>query len=150
MLDTIRRLFDDEEPVTDDEAKLHLAAAVLLVEVAKADHAFDGLELERMNLALQRDWGLGKDELDELLTVARRTSDQGVSLHQEIDLINGHFSPEQKFALMRSLWQVACADGEVHHHEEALIRRLAGLMHVPHTEFIRSKHLALDAQQPPG
>jgi uncharacterized tellurite resistance protein B-like protein len=41
---------------------------------------------------------------------------------------------------------VALADREIHHHEEALVRRLADLLHVPHREFIRAKHLALDEQ----
>lgn len=146
MLDTIRRLFTAEEPEADNGAALHLAAAVLLVEVAKSDHSLEGLEIDRIKDALVRDWALGTDDLADLLQVARDTSDNGVSLHREIDLINQRFSTEQKLALMRSLWEVACADGEVHHYEEALIRRLADLIYLPHKDFIRSKHLALDTQ----
>jgi uncharacterized tellurite resistance protein B-like protein len=37
------------------------------------------------------------------------------------------------------LWELAYADGELDAHEEHRIRRLAGLLHVSHSEFIRTK-----------
>jgi uncharacterized tellurite resistance protein B-like protein len=145
MLDRIRTLFSADAPdLADDEAALHLAAAALLIEVAKADHSLDKIEIERIKTVLARDWQLGDEDLADLVAVARDTSETSVSLHEHIDLINRNFSPTRKIDLVRGLWQVACADDRIHHHEEALIRRLADLIHVSHTDFIRSKHLALD------
>lgn len=129
-----------------DEATLHLAAAALLLEIARADHALESVELERMKAVLSRDWGLGQEDLADLVEVARDASETSVSLHRHIDAINSRFSAEQKFDLVRGLWQVAVADREIHHHEEALVRRLADLLYVPHRDFIRAKHLALDEQ----
>ena len=144
MLDRIKTLFaSPEEDVGDDEATLHLAAAVLLIEVAKADHALDDLELDRMKAVLRDNWGLGDKDLSDLVVVARDTADADVSLHRQIDRINGNFEPSQKMNLVRGLWQVACADGEVHHHEELLVRRLADLLYVSHSDFIRCTHQAL-------
>ena len=145
MLSRLRAYFDQQAPDVDDEATLHLAAAVLLVEVAKADHSLDPQEIDRLKAVLRRDWGLGDEDLADLVEVAQDASETGVSLHRHIDLINRHFSPRQKVDLVRGLWQVACADGEAHHHEEALIRRLADLIYVSHTDFIGAKHLALGA-----
>jgi len=145
MLDSLKTFFTEEAPSVDDEAALHLAAAVLLIEVAKADHSLEEPEIARIKAALARDWGLGEQDLADLVAVARDSSDASVSLHRHVDQINRHFSPGQKVDLVRGLWQVACADGQVHPHEEALIRRLADLVYVSHTDFIRSKHLALDA-----
>lgn len=147
MLDRIKAYFAaGEADAGDDEAALHLAAAALLVEVARADHSLDRIEIDRLQAVLARDWGLGERDLADLVAVARDASETSVSLHEHIELINRNFSPRQKFALMHGLWQVACADHRIHHHEEALIRRLADLLYVSHTDFIRSKHLALDAQ----
>jgi uncharacterized tellurite resistance protein B-like protein len=144
MLKQIRALFAaaDMPDGKDHEAALHLAAAVLLIEVAKADHSLEGLELERLGEVLRREWNVDEGDLADLLDVAKSTSDDSVSLHEHVDLINRHYSVEQKLALVRGLWQVACADDVIHHHEEALIRRLADLIHVSHAEFIRAKHLA--------
>ena len=146
MLDKLRDFFT-AQPAADDvdnEAALHLAAAMLLIEVAKVDHSLDSIELDHMRMVLANNWGLDDRELDDLVAVARDSSEASVSLHEHVDLINRHFSPEQKFELVRGLWQVACADDEIHHHEEALIRRLADLLYVPHRDFIRSKLKVLD------
>jgi len=146
MLNKIRAFFaQTEQDATDDEAALHLAAAALLIEVAKSDQALEWIELDRMQEVLARDWGVAEADLADLMAVARHAAETRVSLHEQIDLINGNFSAEQKFALIRGLWQVACADKRIHHHEEALIRRLADLLYVSHTDFIRSKHQALKA-----
>ena len=147
MLDRIKAFFTEEpEDLEDNEAALHLAAAVLLVQVAKSDHRLESLEMTRIGEVLQREWGLGAKELDDLMQVADSTTDQHVSLHTHVDLINRNFSPTQKRDLVRGLWEVACADGEIHHHEELLVRRLADLIYVPHAEFIRTKHEALDSR----
>ena len=144
MLDRIKAFFTSpDEDAGDDEAALHLAAAVLLIEVAKADHVLEDLELERMKAVLRDSWGIGERDLADLVSVARDTADADVSLHRQIDLINRHFEPAQKLNLVRGLWQVACADGKVHHHEELLVRRLADLLYVSHSDFIRCKHQAL-------
>lgn len=144
MLERIRALFAAPSPdAPPDEAALHLAAAVLLVEVAKADHALEGIELERLREVLRRDWSLDERDLDDLVAVARDAAESHVSLHEHVNLVNANLSPAQKVELMRGLWQVACADGRIHHHEELLIRRLADLLYISHTDFIRSKHLAL-------
>lgn len=145
MLDKVKKFFAaPEQDVADDEAALHLAAAMLLIEVAKVDHQLDKVELIRLKKVLVAQWGLGEDELRDLIAVARDTSEASVSLHEHVDMINGNFSPQRKFELVRGLWQVACADDEIHHHEEALIRRLADLLYVSHSDFIRAKHQALD------
>jgi uncharacterized tellurite resistance protein B-like protein len=146
MLDRLRLFFAaaDDRSGDNDEAVLHLAAAVLLVEVAKADHALDEAELARLEQVLADHWGLGKKDLADLVRVAHDTAEADTSLHTQIDLINRRFTRPQKLDLMRGLWEVACADGVIHHHEELLIRRLADLIYVSHTDFIRTKHLALD------
>lgn len=42
--------------------------------------------------------------------------------------------------------RVALADARLDKHEELMVRRVADLLFVPHSEFIRRKHLAQAAQ----
>lgn len=151
MLDRIRAFFAnaEESDGADDEAALHLAAAVLLVEVARSDQTFGDVELERLGDILRREWQLGDDDLAELLEVATDTAEASASLHEQVALINANFSKEQKLRLLRGLWEVAYLDDELHHHEELLIRRLTDLMHVSHSDFIREKHRVLEARADP-
>ncbi len=131
---------EDEAP--DDERALHLACAVLLFEVARADHDFDEAEFARLRELLRTRWNLEPAALEELLEQARRESAEGVSLHTWLDTLNRRLSREQKYRLLYDLWSVAWADGHIHHYEEHLIRRLADLLYVPHSQFIRARHEA--------
>jgi uncharacterized tellurite resistance protein B-like protein len=146
MLKKIQAFFSAEESEDlDADAALHLAAAVLLIEVAKSDHTLRDAEIERMKGVLGEVWGLDDSDLSDLVRVAHDTADANASLHEQIALINGNFSSRQKLSLLRGLWEVAYANNELHHHEELLIRRLADLMHVSHADFIRSKLRVLEA-----
>jgi len=144
MLKALARLFEPTavSPV-DDAPRLHLAAAVLLFEVAKSDHRVEPRELQRLEAVLREQWQLDARELAELMDVASRESDLSASLHQQVDTVNRNFSQAQKYDLLLGLWQVACSDGGIHHYEEHLVRRLADLLYIPHSDFIRAKHQAL-------
>lgn len=135
----------DRDQEALDERALHLASAVLLFEVARSDHQLDQVELDRLRLELHRNWKLDDDELRELLEMAEKEAHENASLYAQVEIINARFSAERKFELVKGLWNVAFADGRVHHYEEHLIRRLADLLHVPHREFIRAKHEVMNS-----
>jgi uncharacterized tellurite resistance protein B-like protein len=142
MLKKILALFDEPESTgpKDRHGDLALASAVLLVEVARADYARDGLEDGRLRGFLQQCFDLDEDSVAELIAFAEAEVDATVSLHHHVGVMNERYSPGDKYEFVKGLWQVAFADGELHHYEEHLIRRLADLLHVPHRDFIRAKH----------
>lgn len=41
--------------------------------------------------------------------------------------------------MVELLWQVALADGELANIEEHIIRKIADLLHLNHTEYIQTK-----------
>ncbi len=143
MLKKLLDLFEPEPEARGFTADdLPLAAAVLLVEVARAD--FRNAETERAELRrlLQAGFGLGETDVGALLRRAEAEADAAVAFDRHVDLINELCTAQQKYQLVKDLWHVAKADGEIHHYEEHLVRRLADLLYVPHREFIRSKHEA--------
>jgi len=48
--------------------------------------------------------------------------------------------------VVEMLWRVAFADGRIDRYEEALVRKIAELIYVPHRDFIRARHRVQDAQ----
>ena len=145
MLGIIRDIFNqaaDADP-SITEKRQHMAAAILLFEVAKADHNLGVEEQARLERVLREEFDLAPDALEELVVAAHGRSEEVASLHEQVDLINEMFDRDRKLALLTDLWRVACADGVIHHHEEHLIRRLSDLMHLNHRDFIRAKHNAL-------
>jgi uncharacterized tellurite resistance protein B-like protein len=127
-------------PVLSDHQK-QLAVASLLVEVAMADHQFSEVELHNLTLILERKFSLSLDELTELISLAKNETNHATSLHQFTQLINQYCTTEEKFKLMKAMWEMAYADGDLDKYEDYIIRKVADLIYVPHTEFIRAKSL---------
>ena len=146
MFAAFKSLFEVATEAAPTESQIQSAAALLLIEVAKADHSIEQDELQRIQEVLSEQWSLPSAELDQLINDATETAKWNASLHEYVELVNAHFSQEQKYQLVLGLWRVACADQVIHHHEEHLVRRVADLLHVSHKDFIRSKHEALSNQ----
>jgi uncharacterized tellurite resistance protein B-like protein len=144
MLRALRRFFETQPTSHEStgEHDLHLAAAVLLLEVSRADFDIDATETAAVARALRNRFHFTDAELDELLELARDRSNEAHSLFPYLRQINERFSLQQKARMIEDLWHVAYADGSVHKYEEHHIRRIADLLYVPHSTFIRTKHLA--------
>ena len=116
-----------------------LAVATLLVEIARADFAFDDSERIAIRRMLADAYGLGPESAEALVAQAQRTVEEAVSLYEFTSRLNGELSPDGKREIIEMLWRVAFADGRVDKHEEHLVRKAADLLHVPHRRFIRAK-----------
>ena len=133
------------------EHGLRLAAAALLFEIVRADAEIKEEERTVVRAAIQGTFGLDKDESDELMRLAEEESRGATSLYEFTHLIDKAFSLEQKKRVVELLWLVAFADAEKHAHEEHLVRRIAGLLHVPHPDFIDAKIRArAESESAPG
>lgn len=127
-------------PVLSDHQK-QLAVAALLIEVAMADHQFSAAELHNLGVILERKFSLSPDELADLINLAKNETNHATSLHQFTQLINQYCTSEEKFKLMKAMWEMAYADGDLDKYEDYIVRKVADLIYVPHTEFIRAKSL---------
>jgi uncharacterized tellurite resistance protein B-like protein len=143
-MDRIKQFFTTEinSPDGDISHQHQLAAASLMVEVMVIDRHLDSAELSVIKQLLEQQFELDDDEISQLILLAQKEVDEATSLFQFTRLVNDHFDRSSKKHLMKSLWQVAFADTQLDKHEEAIIRRIAELIHLSHSDFIRSKHEA--------
>lgn len=151
MLTAIRNFFDQhiagrpDEPETTAEKRAHVAAAALLVEVVRSDEHFSEAERQAVLESVQRKFGLSPEEALQLLVLAESEARDAHDLYQFTSNINATFPPERKARLIEELWRAAYADAVLHKYEEHLIRRVADLLHVPHSTFIAAKLRVLAA-----
>ena len=146
MLGSLRRFFEERvapaaegpSPEARDHA-LRLAAAALLFEVVRADAEVKDEERTVMRAAIQGTFGLSGEEADELVRLAEAESREAVSVYEFTRVVDRELPPEQKKRLVELCWLVAFADAEKSAREEQLVRRIAGLLHVPHPDFIDAK-----------
>jgi uncharacterized tellurite resistance protein B-like protein len=144
MLESLRRLLEGGSPVAPSrpdqrEHALRLAASALLFEVVRADGEVKPEERTVMRTAMQSAFSLTEAEAQELMARAEEESREAASLFEFTNLIDQAFSPEEKKRLVELLWMVSFADAVKHADEEHLVRRIAGLLHVPHPDFIDAK-----------
>jgi len=146
VLGSLKKLF--EERVAPQGAKsspearehgLRLAAAALLFEVVRADGTVKDEELTVMRAALQGTFGLARDETEEIARLAGEASRGAASLYEFTSLVDRELGFDEKKRLVELLWLVAFADAEKDAHEEHIVRQVAGLLHVPHPDFIDAK-----------
>lgn len=148
MLSNLTRFFERHlQAATGSEsrsltfAQKQLAIAALLIEVAIADHIFDEDELARVVNLLERKFSLSQEQLKDLTELAKAESADSASLHQFTSLINRDCSPSEKFELIKAMWEVAYSDKEINKYEEYVIRKVADLIYLSHSDFIRAKSI---------
>jgi uncharacterized tellurite resistance protein B-like protein len=133
----------------DDEAAReqarNLAVAALLVEVLRADYDVAVDERRQVVESIRGILGLDDAQCEDLLAEAEQRVDRAHDLHQFTAEINRELSHDEKLRLVEQLWRVAAADSAVHKYEEHVIRRICGLLHVSHREFIAAKLRAAEA-----
>tara|TARA_Y100000310_G_scaffold344331_1_gene456485 strand:- start:3216 stop:3662 length:447 start_codon:yes stop_codon:yes gene_type:complete len=146
VLTAIRDFFNSKmarasEPSEDRSVQeIQLATAALLIELAKADRAVDDKEWRIIVDTLERTFHLPTETLQELVSLAEEELQEATDLFQFTQLVNQHYSYKDKLQLLKAMWQVAFADGQIDKYEDHLIRKVAGLIHVPHSDFIKTKH----------
>jgi len=124
------------------EEVIKLATAALLIEVSRADFQLDDSERQSVLITLRDQFELDDAAISQLISLAETEVEESISLFQFTQLVNDNYNPEQKLALVESMWRVAFADGELDKYEDYLIRKVADLIYVSHSEFIRCKHRA--------
>jgi uncharacterized tellurite resistance protein B-like protein len=127
--------WDSSRPVPRPrEDELHLAAAVLLVEAASMDDAFDTAERGRVEGLLRQRFGLDEQSARELLALAEQRAADSVEWQGYTRVIKERLDQEQRIEMLEMLWEVAYADGVLHDYEASLLRRITGLLYVADRE----------------
>ena len=144
MLRSLKDLFDSIVPAPGsaapaDEHGLQLAAAVLLVEVMRADAEMGAAERSAVMAALRAEFSLADDEMARLVELAEETARNAHDFHSFTSRINDSFGPEQKIRMVEAMWRVAFADGYLGVHEKHTLWRVADLLHVPHGAYVHAK-----------
>lgn len=144
MIRTIQEFFSarivtESAPQKVTEKALQLATAALLIEVSRADHDVGDDEKRAIEEAIQKSFGLGANETQELIALAEREVKDAISLYEFTRLVDENFTPEQKKHIVGLLWQVAFSDDRLEENEEYLIRKVAKLLHIVHADFIDEK-----------
>jgi uncharacterized tellurite resistance protein B-like protein len=151
MFSTFKDIFDSfaapsqEQSEQDAQHAVRLAAAVLLVEVMRADATNTPAERAAVVIALRERFSFEDDEVARLVALAQSEAEHAYDYYRFTSVLNERFSQDQKIALVEAMWQVAYADAHLDANENHVISKLAELLHVTHGEYIGAKMRAKEA-----
>ena len=144
MINKIKEFFNKktEEAEDNSHSVLNVATAALLIEVMTIDGNMDQEEMDSVKSNLSTILELSDDEIQELIDLSQEEVSDATSLYQFTKEINANFELQQKLDLMTALWQVALADDYLDKYEESILRKIADLIHLRHSEYIECKSKA--------
>ena len=117
-------------PKCDRSNQLKVAVAALLVEAAQMSACFDETERSVIERILGRRYDLPSDAAARLLASAERLNAESTQLFSFTHLIVEQMAPEERVRVIEMLWETVYADGILSPDEDALIRKVAGLIYV--------------------
>jgi uncharacterized tellurite resistance protein B-like protein len=123
----------------DQGQKMRVAAGVLLLEAAHVDNNCSAEEMEQIVATLEDKFALSDKNAAHLLELAHDGREQSVDLWQFTNLINQHFSPAEKLAVMEDVWRIILVDGQLEKHEDQYAHKLANLLRLSHEQLIDAK-----------
>ena len=149
MIGKLRSLFNlPEAPGIADDGldRMQFSTAVLLVEIARADHDRQDVEYVEMRRQLGINFGISEEESRTLLEAAEAAAENSVSLHEFTRLLHDEMSYEEKTTVIEMLWRIALADNRLDKYEDYMIGKIADLLYIARGDVIRLKSRVMDAQ----
>ncbi len=132
---------------SNSEEDLRVSVAALLVEAARMDQNFGADERATIAKLLIERFEILPDEAHGLITSAEKRVSDSAQYFPYTRHINEVLRPEEKSEIVRMLWSVAYADGELDPYEDQLIRQVAGLIHVTDRDRMNARKDALARRQ---
>jgi uncharacterized tellurite resistance protein B-like protein len=133
-----KQLIEGQDLSKNQGTSPNVAIASLLCEVAGADHQINESERVAKLQLLQRLLDLDEEQAKVLLEQAEPKVEQSVSLYDFTSQLRDLSQPV-RIDLIKAMWEVAHADGEIDPIEDSVIRKTAELLYVDHSDFIKTK-----------
>ena len=97
---------------------------------ATRDDVFDAAEEIAIERILRERFDLTEEQTKALLDAATTKASETLELFGFVRRIMQEMDEAERVKIIEMLWEVAYADGVLDAHEDALIRRVAGLIYV--------------------
>lgn len=138
-----RELLEGSDLSEQSTIQPELAIAALLCEVSAADSKVEVNEDDAKVALLIHLLKIEQDEALSLIAQAKQNIRESASLYDFTSQLRS-LSQQERFELVKAMWEVAHADGHIDPMEDAVIRKVAELLYVDHIEFIRAKLSVID------
>ena len=116
-----------EEPSFDT---LQISISALLIQTAAYDGVFDDIEKEKIKSLLKKYFDLTDETLEELFSLSLIINDDSNDIQQFTRKLNENLDYDEKLEIIEMMWKIIIADGRIDDYENALVRKLSGLLYI--------------------
>lgn len=136
VTDYLAAIFKFESEIEQPDKRVAIAS--LLCAVSYANHDISDIERSAIKSSLIEQLKLQEHEVTEVIELAEQQMLESTSIFDFTSLLSD-LTHDARIGVIEMMWRVAYVDQNLGEIEEAIIRRVAGLLYVPHSEFIRTK-----------
>ena len=131
MFDKLKSIFDKKiEGENEQFDTVQIAISTLMIQTAVYDGVFDEQEKSEILELIKKYFNLNEDQKLSLFKIAIKVSDDSNDMQQFTRVLNDHLSEEEKLKIIEMLWKIIISDGRVDDYENALIRKISGLLYI--------------------
>lgn len=116
-----------------------IALGVLLWAVAEADDKFLPEEEEKIKEILIHSCKIKDSDIGLILASIQQAARERIDLYRFTHEVSESLSYAVKLSIIEDLFRVACADRDLDDSELETIRKISGLFHIDHKDFIEAK-----------
>lgn len=117
-----------EREAAPSPEEIRLAACAMLIELAHADERFTESELAHVENLIRQKFDLDRTQSERLIELAEQQRAEGKHIARFTSLIARTYTVEQKLALLKDMWDLGLADGELASREQYVIHRIGRLL----------------------
>lgn len=141
MLGMFKKLFEGSvsNKGEDKAERLRTATCVLLLEAATADETFSEVEQKKVVEILKSRFVMTDEVVKELIDESRSARRNEADIWYFTNLINQNMSNEEKYDLMREVWEVIYSDGTLGEFENYVAQKVYRMLNIDHSKFIELK-----------
>ena len=131
MLDSLTRLFRNDDSAPERDISGSMALAALLVEAARRDGDYAPEERAAILRILMREEDMGQVDAEALLAKSETAQEEAVDVFRFTHALKEATPFDDRVRILEDLWDVILTDGDRAYEEDHLVRKVCGLLGIP-------------------
>ena len=131
MFDKLKSVFDKKIKEENEQFNtVQIAISTLMIQTAVYDGVFDEQEKSEILELIKKYFNFNEDQKLSLFKIAMKVNDDSNDMQQFTRVLNDNLSEEEKLNIIEMLWKIIISDGRIDDYENALIRKISGLLYI--------------------
>ncbi len=131
MFNKLKSIFDKKiEEENEQFDTVQIAISTLMIQTAIYDGVFDEQEKSEILELIKKYFNFSEDQKLSLFKIAMKVNDDSNDMQQFTRVLNDNLSEEEKLNIIEMLWKIIISDGHIDDYENALIRKISGLLYI--------------------